>query len=86
MGSLVSKNWEDKSGVNKNTWSILSFYRTKAKSKVTINVLKMLSYAQISGLINRDLWVADVELGNEVMHGQGIALVRDFSVDIKLKN
>ena len=74
------KNWEDKSGVNDNKWRIISFRASKSSMKADIPGLALLNYAIDEKLISENLYVADVELGNEIMSGSGIAWVNKFDV------
>lgn len=74
------KDWEDKSGANDNKWINISFRSKKSSLKANIPALRLLRYAIENNLISDDLFIADVELGNEIMSGSGIAWVKDFRV------
>lgn len=76
-------NWQDLSGQNHNRWRILTFKSVKNYQIAHINALQMLQYAQDEALIEQGLFVADVELGNEIMTGSGIAWVRQFEVNVE---
>ncbi|WP_395343935.1 GH12 family glycosyl hydrolase domain-containing protein [Ningiella sp. W23] len=76
------KDWNDKSGVNDNQWISLSYRADESSMSATIPALKLLQFAISEGLINDELFIADIELGNEVMSGSGIAWVREFSVAV----
>ncbi len=79
------KNWVDVSGENDNKWSFLAFRAQKSSLKGDIDLLSLLNYAVDKGLIDKNHFVADLELGNEVMSGQGNTWVRRFQVNIETK-
>ncbi|CAH9051165.1 hypothetical protein PSECIP111854_00691 [Pseudoalteromonas sp. CIP111854] len=74
------KDWDDKSGVNDNKWVNVSFRAKKLMMSANIPALNLLKYAINERLISQNLFIADVELGNEIMSGAGIAWVKEFSV------
>ena len=75
------EDWDDKSGVNDNKWTSLSFRLKQSSMKVSIPALVLLQFAVSEGLISEDLYIADVELGNEVMSGSGMTWVKKFAVN-----
>ena len=75
-----NKNWSDTSGVNDNKWAYLTFKSDQSFLKADFNALKMLEYAIQEKLIDADLFIADVELGNEVMSGSGMTWIKEFNV------
>jgi len=79
------KNWSDASGVNKNQWVYISFKAKNLVFKTNINALELLRYAIHEKLISDRLLIADVELGNEVMGGEGVTWVKDFKVHSVIK-
>lgn len=81
----VEKNWKDTSGVNKNRWVYIAFKSKTPTLKTTIKALELLQYAIRSKIISDNLFIADVELGNEVMGGEGVTWVKKFKVDSKIK-
>lgn len=74
-------NWYDTSGVNKNRWINLSFRAKHQSMKANIPALALMKYAISEGLISADDYIADIELGNEIMNGSGITWIKSFSVD-----
>lgn len=74
------KNWDDKSGVNNNQWTSLSFRVQESSMSTSIPALELLQFAVNEELISEELYIADVELGNEVMSGSGMTWVKGFSV------
>ncbi|WP_353413911.1 hypothetical protein [Arenicella sp. 4NH20-0111] len=45
--------------------------------------LKLLERAIDSDFISDDIYIADIELGNEIMSGSGNAWVKKFTVDYR---
>lgn len=78
-----NEHWEDQSKQNQNKWAIVTFKSTSNIIKAELDVLKMLNYALSENLLPKGLYVADLELGNEVMRGSGEAWVRNFTLEIK---
>ncbi|AWF82276.1 glycoside hydrolase family 12 [Microbulbifer sp. A4B17] len=78
------KNWKDMSGINDNNWVYISFKAKQPSVKVSIPGLKLLKFAIQDGLISKDWYIADVELGNEVMSGSGVTWVKDFAVNYNI--
>ena len=79
------KNWSDASQVNKNRWVYISFKAKNLAYKTNINALELIRYAIYEKLISDSLLIADIELGNEVMSGEGITWVRDYHVHSVIK-
>lgn len=80
------KDWDDKSGVNDNKWVIVSFRAKEFSMSARIPGLELLEFAVKKNLIPEDLYIADVELGNEIMSGSGVAWVEEFSVAYEKKS
>jgi hypothetical protein len=79
------KNWSDASGANKNRWVYISFKAKNLVFKTNINALELLRYAINEKLISDSLLIADIELGNEVMSGEGMTWVKNFNVHSAIK-
>jgi hypothetical protein len=76
----LDKGWGDISGAHDNTWIYITFKAQGSFLQADIDVLPLLKYAVSEGLIGSDLYIADVELGNEIMSGSGTAWVKTFRV------
>lgn len=76
----ADKNWTDASGINDNTWTYLTFRAKEHSLSAHIDLLKLLDYAADKQFISRDLYIADLELGNEIMSGSGVTWVKEFSL------
>ncbi len=79
----VDKNWRDVSGLNENRWAYITFRSTQQLMSAQIDLLHLLKYAAEQNLITTDLYVADIELGNEVMSGAGLTWVKSFNVTLE---
>lgn len=79
----LEKNWKDVSGQNKNRWVYLTFRANKHSLKAEIDIKKLLDYAVAEKIISTDLYVADIELGNEIMSGAGVTWVHSFRVALE---
>lgn len=78
----LEKNWKDVSGQNRNRWVYLTFRAKTHSLKAEIDIRKLLDYAIAEQIITSDLYVADVELGNEIMSGSGVTWVHSFQIEI----
>mgnify|MGYP003858928277 CR=1 FL=1 len=78
----VDRNWKDVSGLNENRWTYITFRSTQHSMQANIDLLKLLDYAVEQQLVTTDLYVADLELGNEVVSGSGTTWIRAFNVII----
>jgi len=80
------KDWVDQSGANNNKWSIVTFRTKKPNHKIQFSALKLLQHAIELEFIPDNLYIADVELGNEVKYGSGLTWVKEFKVDYELNS
>jgi len=79
----VDRNWKDVSGMNQNRWTYIT-YRSKENSmSANIDLMELLGHAVEQQLISADLYVSNLELGNEIMSGSGITWVKSFSVTVE---
>ncbi|MBQ4820279.1 hypothetical protein [Aquimarina sp. MMG016] len=76
----TDKNWGDSSGIHSNTWISLSFRSKTNKLKAEFDLIKLIAHSIKEDLLPADLFIADVELGNEIMSGSGYTWVKSFHV------
>lgn len=76
----TDKNWKDPSGVHPNKWISLSFRSKANKLKAEFDLINLISYSIKEELLPPNLYIADVELGNEIMSGSGYTWVKSFKV------
>lgn len=78
----VDKDWSDASGVNKNRWVYITFRAKDKKLKAMFDVIDFTNYAVKQKILPRKFYIADVELGTEIMSGSGLAWVKKFRVSV----
>ena len=61
---------------------MLTFHKVSTKS-IRYNAIKMAD-AVSRGLVNSNNYIANVELGNEIMSGSGVTWINKFSVDLNI--
>lgn len=79
----VDRNWRDVSGVNDNRWTYITYRSMENSLSANIDLMKLLQYAVEQQLLSEDLYVSNLELGNEIMSGSGITWVKSFSVTVR---
>lgn len=79
----VDKNWSDASGANNNKWVYITF-RAKNKSlRAKFDVIDFTNYAVEHQILPDVFYIADIELGTEIMSGSGLLWIKQFNVTIK---
>ena len=78
----LNKNWHDTSGINNNHWTYLAFRALQPTLVANIDVAELLRFSLENKLIADELYIADIQLGNEVMSGTGQAWIQRFQVNI----
>lgn len=76
----VDQQWGDASGVNKNKWTYLTFRARQPSFKASFDALQFVRYGIDKQLLSPNVYIADVEVGTEIMRGAGLAWVRRFEV------
>lgn len=82
----LNKNWHDTSSQNDNTWTYLAFRAVEPALDTKFNAAAMLRYAIEQKYIQPNLFIADIQLGTEVMSGTGQVWLNRYQVDVKLIN
>lgn len=77
----AQKNWADVSGANSNRWTSITFRTKESALQIQYDAKKLINHAIKEKLLSENSYIADVELGNEVMAGSGITWVKQFSVE-----
>jgi len=75
-------NWSDKSGLNQQEWRHIAFRLATPSSKVEFDVHSLIQRAIDRKSIEPQWYIADLELGTELMGGQGLAWLKQFDVRI----
>lgn len=77
---FYKKNHGDASGQNANTWSIISLLAEKPILHGPLDISQIIDYLLKSQLLDPKGYVSGLELGNEIMRGSGMTVVRNYSV------
>ena len=79
----AAEDWGGSPGSsNPMRWTYIA-YRAKTSTRViSYDARKFIADAITRGLATADLYIADVELGNEIISGSGKTWVRSFSVTV----
>ncbi len=80
--TYINQRQHDASGTYKNEWTYVAFVARKPVLHGPLKIGAFLDTLQPLGILTPDLWISDVELGNEVAEGTGIAEVQDFALHI----
>jgi hypothetical protein len=74
--------WSDVSGANDGKWRHVAFKLVEPKLAVNFDAKALVDYAVKRNFIDSQWYIADLELGTEVMGGQGLAWIKHFNVKI----
>lgn len=80
----LDENWGDPSEQNENQWIYISFVSDKPQLKAGFDLSVLLADPRLSHLGLQDNWIADAELGTEIMSGAGVVWVKHFGADVVL--
>lgn len=76
----LNREWHDTSGVNDNTWTYLAFRAKENTLTASFDVGEMLKFSVHNGYIKNNLYIADIQLGNEVMSGAVSTWIKHYKV------
>lgn len=81
----TERNWGGgaASGPKENKWSNLTFRAKQSSFKAKYDALKFARYGIEKGILDPGSYIADVEVGMEIMSGSGLTWVREFKVDVQ---
>lgn len=63
-------------------WTLLTFVYQTSREEGPINLLDFLDFLVENDYISADEYLADIELGNEIVSGYGQTHIRSYSVDL----
>jgi hypothetical protein len=69
--------------VNSNKWTYIAFVADKPLLKGPLDITKFLDYLIDKKILPKDRFITSLEFGNEVVYGQGLVEISDFSVQVK---
>lgn len=81
----VEERWGGASGQNDNRWAYVTFKRETGGFTARFDAVDLLSSEAVAHLGLGGSYVADVELGSEIMRGDGLVWVRGFDVQMTQK-
>lgn len=76
------EQWSDVSKRNENNWRYITFRLTEPSLEVDVDLAKLLEFARQREAIDEQWFIADLELGTEVMGGQGFASLEHFEFSL----
>jgi hypothetical protein len=79
----LDKKWHDTSGKNDNNWVYLAFRTKQQLLEVKFDAAEMLRHAVEQKFITSGLYIADIQLGTEVMSGTGQVWMNHYQVDME---
>jgi hypothetical protein len=79
----LSKNHGDASGANQNTWTIISLLAEKPVLHGPLDIGQIIDYLLKNGFLTPRHYIANLELGDEVMRGTGTTVVRNYAVKVE---
>ena len=77
----LDEDWSDASGVNDNSWTYITFKAESPVLEAEFDVVTLLRSDELGHLDLESLYIADVELGTEIMQGSGLVWVNGFTVE-----
>jgi hypothetical protein len=79
----INEHHHDASGVNKNEWTYAAFVARSPQLNGKLNLSAFLEDLQQKKILRPNQWLTDVELGNEVTEGSGIAEIENLALKIE---
>jgi len=78
-----NKNHGDASGANQNTWAIVSLLADKPILHGPLDIGQIIDFLVKNGYLDGRLYIANLELGNEIQRGSGTTVIRNFAVNVE---
>ena len=78
-----NKNHGDASGANQNTWTIVSLLADKPILHGPLDIGQIIGYLLRNGYLEPRLFIANLELGDEIQRGSGTTIVRNYAVKVE---
>ena len=80
---FVEQTHGDASGAYSNTWTIVSLLPDKPILHGPLDIGAIISYLVQNRLLDSNLYIAVLELGNEVSYGSGKTEIRNYAVHVE---
>jgi hypothetical protein len=84
--TYINERQRDASGVNRNTWKYVAFVARTSVLHGPLDIGRFLDALEPLQILTPDLSISDVELGDEVGEGAGIAEVQNFALHLTDEN
>jgi hypothetical protein len=78
-----SADMSDASGTNANRWQHIVYRVSIPTRRASLDLRRFISHAVEHNLLSASHYVSSVEIGNEVMAGEGMAWVRRLNLEIR---
>lgn len=78
-----NKNHGDASGANQNTWTIISLLAEKPILHGPFDIGQIIDFLLKNGYLEPRLFIANLELGDEIQRGSGTTLIRNYAVTVE---
>ena len=82
----LDKKWHDTSGKNDNNWVYLAFRTSQPLMQIKFDAAELLRFSIEQQFIPSGLYIADIQLGTEVMSGTGQVWLNHYQVDAVLSD
>lgn len=79
----IRKNHGDASGSNSNQWVYIAFEAKTPVLNGPLNIGEFIDYLIDEDILNENLYIATLELGNEVVQGSGRAVISNYSITVE---
>ena len=79
----LDRDWSDASGQNDNKWIYLTFKAEESTLANRYDIVRLLKNELLSDLDLGNHFIADIELGTEIMRGSGLVWVKNFEVEME---
>ncbi|WP_232788043.1 hypothetical protein [Paraglaciecola sp. MB-3u-78] len=79
-------DWDLDAGNNDNNWIYLAFRTRQPLQQIKFDAAEMLRHGMAQNFITSDLYIADIQLGTEIMSGTGQVWLNHNQVDVVSSN
>jgi len=81
--TYINAHQRDASGAAQNEWTYVAFVARTPLLHGPLDINRLLATLEPLKILTPDLWITDIELGDEVADGSGIAEVQDFALHLE---
>jgi Glycosyl hydrolase family 12 len=77
-----NQNHGDASGANQNSWTIVSLLADKPILHGPLDIGQIIDFLLKSHYLDQRLFIANLELGDEIQRGSGTTVIRNYAVNL----